>query len=145
MDPNFFVTYEYLGVLYRATGKYELWLQSWGKKAALNKNSYRLRSIEQLSRAYAAGGYLAAVRHIIEVEKQELPWTYIDPAELAYEYAALGNKDEAFLWLKKASQERSRSLQTIRIEPSMDALRSDPRYIDLLRRMGSYIEENNND
>jgi DNA-binding winged helix-turn-helix (wHTH) protein/TolB-like protein len=136
LDPNFFMTYEYLGELYRATGKYELWLQSWAKKAALNKNAYRLSAVEQLSRAYAAAGYPAAVRQIIEVEKQELPWGYIDPAELAYEYAALGNKDEAFRWLKKAYKERSRSLQTVQIEPSMDALRSDPRYVDLLRGMG---------
>jgi DNA-binding winged helix-turn-helix (wHTH) protein/TolB-like protein/Tfp pilus assembly protein PilF len=136
MDPKFFMTYEYLAQLYRATGKYDLWLQSWGKKAALNRNVYRLSSVEQLSRAYAAGGYPAAVRRIIEVEKQELPWRYIDPAELGYEYAALGNKDEAFRWLEKACQERSRSLQTILIEPSMDALRSDPRYASLLRRMG---------
>jgi DNA-binding winged helix-turn-helix (wHTH) protein/TolB-like protein/Flp pilus assembly protein TadD len=136
MDPKFFMTYEYLAQLYRATGNYDLWLQSWGKKAALNTNVYRLSSVEQLSRAYAAGGYPAAVRRIIQVEKQELPWRYIDPAELGYEYAALGNKDEAFRWLEKACQERSRSLQTILIEPSIDALRSDPRYASLLRRMG---------
>jgi lipopolysaccharide biosynthesis regulator YciM len=114
----------------------KMWLQTWREKATLNKNSYRLSAVEKLSRAYAAGGYLAAVRRIIEVEKQELPWRYIDPAELAYEYAALGNKDEAFRWLEKACQERSRNLQTIKVEPSMDALRSDQRYIDLLRRMG---------
>jgi len=136
MNPKFFVTYEYFAELYRATGDYKMWLRSWAKKAALNKNSYRLDSVQQLSRAYSAGGYPAAVRRIIDVEKQELPWTYIDPAELAYEYAALGNKDEAFRWLEKAYQERSRLLQTIQIEPSMDALRSDQRYIGLLRRMG---------
>ena len=136
IDPNLFITYEYLGLLYRATGKYELWLQSWGKKAALNRNSYRLSSVEELSRAYRTGGYAAAVRRIIEVEKQELPWRYIDPAELAYEYAALGDKGETFRWLEKAYRERSRSLQSIRIEPSMDALRTDVRYIDLLHRMG---------
>jgi tetratricopeptide (TPR) repeat protein len=136
MDPTFFITYEYLGELYRATGDYKMWLQSWGKKAALNKNSYRLRSVGELSRAYAAGGYRATVRHIIEIEKQQLPWKYVDPAELGYESAALGNRHEALRWLEKAGQERSRSLQTIQIEPSMDAFRSDPRYIALLRRMG---------
>jgi hypothetical protein len=94
------------------------------------------RSVEELSRAYRTGGYAAAVRRIIEVEKQELLWRYIDPAELAYEYAALGDKGETFRWLEKAYRERSRSLQSIRIEPSMDALRTDVRYIDLLHRMG---------
>jgi hypothetical protein len=136
MDPNSFITYEYLGQLYRATGKYELWLQSWAKKAALNKNSYRSSSVEQLSRAYRTGGYSAAVRRKIEIEKQALPWRYIDPAELAYEYAALRDDDETFRWLEKAYKERSRSLQTIRVEPSMDALRADVRYVDLLHRMG---------
>jgi len=85
---------------------------------------------------YAAGGYRATVRRIIEIEKQQLPWKYVDPAELVYEYAVLGDRDEAFRWLEKAYQERSRSLQTMQIEPSMDALRSDSRYLNLLRRMG---------
>jgi lipopolysaccharide biosynthesis regulator YciM len=106
------------------------------KKQRSTRTPYCLSSVKQLSRAYAAGGYPAAVRRIIEVEKQELPWRYVDPAELAYEYAALGNKDEVFRWLEKAYQERSRSLQTIQIEPAMDVLRSDSRYVSLLRRMG---------
>jgi tetratricopeptide (TPR) repeat protein len=45
-------------------------------------------------------------------------------------------KQETFLWLEKAYAERSRALQWIQVQTSMDALRPDPRYADLLRRMG---------
>jgi TolB-like protein/DNA-binding winged helix-turn-helix (wHTH) protein len=135
MEPRFFITYEYLAQLYRAMGDHESWLRSWRKKAEL-QNPNRIRFVEKLSGAYAAGGYPAAVRTIIQAEKDQLPWRYVDPAELGYEYAALGDKNEAFRWLERAYQERSRALQSVRIEPSMDALRSDTRYINLLRRLG---------
>jgi len=136
IDPNFAIGYGELGDLYRALGKYDLWLLNWKKKAALNKNLYRITLVDQLSQAYAAGGYSAAVHQIIQLQKQQLPNMYVDPANIAYEYAALGNNDEAFQWLEKGYAERSRALQWIQVEPSMDGLRSDPRYTDLLRRMG---------
>jgi tetratricopeptide (TPR) repeat protein len=138
IDPNFAIAYGELGDLYRALGKYDLWLLNWKKKAALNKNPYRVKLVDQLSQAYAAGGYPAAVHCIIELQKQQLPTMYVDPANVAYEYAALGNKDEAFRWLQRAYAERSRALQWIQVERSMDALRSDPRYVDLLRLMGMW-------
>jgi tetratricopeptide (TPR) repeat protein len=136
IDPKFAIGYGELGDLYRALGKYDLWLLNWKKKQALNKNPYRITLIEQLSRAYAEGGYPAAVRRIIELQKQALPQRYVDPADIAYEYAALGNREEAFRWLDMAYAERSPSLQVIQVAPSMDALRSDARYGNLLRRMG---------
>jgi hypothetical protein len=48
----------------------------------------------------------------------------------------LGDKDQAFAWLEKAYAEKAGSLQNIKTAPSMDPLRTDPRYTDLLKRMG---------
>ncbi len=44
-------------------------------------------------------------------------------------------RDQAFAWLEKAYQERSRPMAYLRAEPALDPLRSDPRFQDLLRRM----------
>ena len=55
---------------------------------------------------------------------------------LAAVYAGLGEKDQAFAWLDKDFQSRNGTLAQITFLPTFDALRSDPRYVDLLRRMG---------
>ena len=72
LDPNGDIGYGELGNLYRSMGKYDLWLLNWKKQATLNKNPYRITAAEKVSRAYAAGGYPAAVRQIIELQKQAL-------------------------------------------------------------------------
>jgi hypothetical protein len=56
--------------------------------------------------------------------------------DLAAVYAGLGDKDQAFAWLEKRFQDRSDQLARIRWEPPYDSLHSDPRYTDLLKRMG---------
>jgi len=55
---------------------------------------------------------------------------------IALIYAGLGEKDQAFAWLEKGYEERSFQMQWLTVEPRWDSLRSDPRFADLLRRMG---------
>ncbi len=51
-------------------------------------------------------------------------------------YAALGDADAAFEWLENAYERRVPALTWIRVDPIFDPLRSDPRFDDLLRRIG---------
>jgi hypothetical protein len=51
-------------------------------------------------------------------------------------YAGLGENDQAFAALENAYKERIGTLQHCKVEPLMDPLRSDPRFVDLLRRVG---------
>jgi TolB-like protein/DNA-binding winged helix-turn-helix (wHTH) protein/Tfp pilus assembly protein PilF len=60
----------------------------------------------------------------------------VDPALFALAYIGMGNKDEAFVWLEKASAQHSIVLITLKVDPVYDPLRSDPRFQDLLRRVG---------
>ena len=60
----------------------------------------------------------------------------MDSGFIAYDYAALGDKDHTFYWLEKAYSEKAGSLGYIKNTKVMDPFRSDPRYIDLLKRMG---------
>ena len=61
---------------------------------------------------------------------------YVTPAALAYVYIGLGDKDQAFVWLEKAYQERSNFIAYLKVVPIVDSLRSDPRFLDLTRRVG---------
>ena len=56
--------------------------------------------------------------------------------DIAVVYTGLGDQDNAFVWLEKGFRDRSGQLGRIRWEPPFESLRTDPRYPDLLRRMG---------
>jgi TolB-like protein/Tfp pilus assembly protein PilF len=60
---------------------------------------------------------------------------YVSPSSIAFIYSSLGETDQAFSWQEKAYEERDASLAWVKVAPESDALRSDPRFADLLRRM----------
>jgi hypothetical protein len=74
------------------------------------------------------------VRKEVEVYQRRETSDY-DPVAVAQAYASLGEKDKAFQWLDRAYDEHA-SLLFIKALPDLDNIRSDPRYADLLRRMG---------
>lgn len=61
---------------------------------------------------------------------------YVSPEELAGLYVAMGNEEEAFALLEKAYAEHDLQLQFLKIDWRLDGLRSDPRFQDLMRRVG---------
>jgi len=61
---------------------------------------------------------------------------YIAPSVIAELYVALGEKDQAFAWLDKAYEEHDFILVLLKVQPSLDSLRSDPRFAVLLKRIG---------
>jgi TolB-like protein/DNA-binding winged helix-turn-helix (wHTH) protein/Tfp pilus assembly protein PilF len=60
----------------------------------------------------------------------------IDPGILAWAYAGTGNKDQAFAWLEKAYDQHSNGLTALKVDPVYDPLRNDPRFQNLLQRVG---------
>jgi tetratricopeptide (TPR) repeat protein len=75
---------------------------------------------------------MGELRHLAALGKHR----YVDAYPVALVYLALGDREKAFEQLERAYAERSSSMPWLRIEPKFDVVRSDPRYIDLLRRMG---------
>jgi len=61
---------------------------------------------------------------------------YIPPGYLGWAYAMAGEKERAFAWLEKAYQQHDPALANLKVDPGFDSLRSDPRYPDLLKRVG---------
>ncbi len=61
---------------------------------------------------------------------------YVTADSIAAVYVALGDKEEAFRWLERAFDEHSAPMYGVAWHPGFRALRSDPRFADLLRRMG---------
>ena len=56
--------------------------------------------------------------------------------EFVHQYLRLGEHERAFEWLAKAEGERNRYLLEIGVDPAFDGIRADPRFVDLVRRLG---------
>jgi TolB-like protein/Tfp pilus assembly protein PilF/predicted Ser/Thr protein kinase len=136
MDPNYASVHDNLANAYFDMGKYDLWLEEWKKADALYPDPEQLAIAEEAARAYAKSGSKAAITRRIELNKQLAQRRYVDPGWIAYDYAALGDKDQTFFWLEKAYSAKAESLGYIKVTKSIDPFRSDPRYVDLLKRMG---------
>jgi hypothetical protein len=87
-----------------------------------------------LGAAYARAGDRDRARAILE--QLETGRRYVSPGELAILYAALGERERAIASLERAYAEHDLQLQYIGADPAFDGLRNDPRFADLLRRVG---------
>jgi eukaryotic-like serine/threonine-protein kinase len=136
IDPTFANAHFHLAQAYSLSGKYDLWLEEMEKGARLANDAAGLALAEAAKREYPKAGYRGALKRIIALEEEQGKRIYVDPAGLAAQYALLGEKDQAFAWLEKAYAEKSGFLHYLKVHPFFDSLRSDPRYADLLKRMG---------
>jgi serine/threonine protein kinase/tetratricopeptide (TPR) repeat protein len=89
-----------------------------------------------LARIHARSGRRGEALRELKELALDRPGRYVAPHDLAWGYAALGDADRAMEWLEKAYAERSSALTYLEIEPLFDPLRGDPRFADLVRRVG---------
>jgi eukaryotic-like serine/threonine-protein kinase len=134
MDPNFHETQWFLGWAYAQTGEYAKAVDAFQKAIALSGGSPEMKA--ELGYAYAVSGKNDEARKILDELKELSEREYVSPFCLALIYAGLGEKDQALEWLEKAYQKRVAFLIYLGRQPQFDVLRSDPRFADLLRRLG---------
>ena len=89
-----------------------------------------------LGHAYAMAGRKADAEHVLQTLSQQANKGYVSAFDVATIYAGLGEKDKAFAWLDKAATEHSSFLAYSKWEPRLDPLRSDPRFKQVLTRIG---------
>ena len=86
--------------------------------------------------AYAhAGRRTDALRLLAELKTRNQKG-YVPAAAFITAYLGLGDYDEAFVWFERAYQEQSNILQFLKVHPFFDPVRNDPRFVDLLHRVG---------
>ena len=132
-EPSFWVIHSILGQTYLAMGRTAEATAEFVKARSLSPES--ARNISMLGRAYAVAGRRAEARQLVEEMCALSRKRYVSPAFIAIVYVGLGEKDNALTWLEKAYADRS-DWMTLLNEPLFDPLRSDPRFRDLLRRVG---------
>ena len=90
--------------------------------------------IANLARAYVASGKKSeALKLLSDLKKRSSPG-YSNASEIAMIYASLGDTDQAMNWLEKGYEERFNP--GVLLRPGFDPLRSDPRFQDLVHRVG---------
>jgi eukaryotic-like serine/threonine-protein kinase len=136
IDPAFANVHIHLSQAYYFIGKYDLWLQEWEKTSTLNNDSEDLAVVKAVKQEYSKSGFRGAVKRFAELQEEQSKRIYIDPALIASNYALIGEKDKAFAWLEKAYTDKSSFISYLKPWPHFDSLRSEPRYTDLLKRMG---------
>jgi hypothetical protein len=132
-SPEFPVSYGTRGMVYWHLGKQDASVADWAMEM---KKSGRLEWAEAFAAGYRRAKLEGACTALIEVLKNEKQREYISPNDTARLYGLMGDRDHTFEWLEKAYAERSGRLEYIKIEVFLEPFHSDPRYIDLLKRMG---------
>lgn len=134
MDSNYVPAHVLLGRIYAQKGSSEESLAEFHKALDLSEGD---------TNELAALGYAEAVSHrerdarkTLDELTQRSRDTYVQPMWIAVIELALGDRNQAFDWLEKAYSDRSWWLVDLKVDPFFDAVRTDPRYTDLLRRVG---------
>jgi tetratricopeptide (TPR) repeat protein len=134
MDPNFAHAHFYLGWAYVRKGAFTEAIAEFQRAITLSPNIFRYKS--GLVYAYARAGKSAEARKLLSELTEHSKRTYVSWYDFAAIYAGLGDKNQAFAFLEKPYEERDASLVQAKVYPLLDPLRSDPRFADLLHRIG---------
>src|SRR6266567_180248 len=132
MDPNFGLAHNHLGQAYLQNQMYDEAAAELQKAVHLSGNSPTC--IANLARAYVASGNRSEATKLLNGLKKRSNPGYSHASEIAVIYAALGDTDQAMNWLEKGYEERFNP--GVLLRPGFDPLRSDPRFQDLVRRVG---------
>jgi serine/threonine protein kinase/tetratricopeptide (TPR) repeat protein len=134
LDPNYPVTYWILGLLLRKMGCYELAIAEGEKAVKLSGGSPLMRAAlaHTLAAADRTTEALQALDDLTTLAKQK----YVAPYFIAGIHLGLGESDRAIEYLERSYKEHSHWLIYLHMDPGMDGLRDDPRFQDLLRRVG---------
>jgi len=131
MRPSDFGPHMQLAYIYALTGRHGEAISEWQKMGTVLE--YK-EMAEAIGRAYKAAGYENALRVFAKQLEGYSRKAYIPPWFIASLYEYMGDKDQAFAWLEKAY--KSRDGTDSLFDPQWDPLRSDPRFKDLVRRVG---------
>ena len=134
LDPHYPVTHWILGLLYRITGRFDSAIIAGEQGVNMSGGSPAMRAA--LAQTYGMSGRAKEAQHLLDDLKELATERYVAPYFFAGIHIGLGEHDRAMDCLEKSYEEHSHWLLYLHIDPSMDALRDNARFQDLLRRIG---------
>jgi len=134
MYPDYAAAHEYLGDAYEKKGLTSEAVTQWTAALNLSGEAQQAKILEQ---TFAAAGFGAAVRALAQKQLERLQektarGDYVPAWHYLMGYVRLGENEQAFVWLAKATEERNWFAFQIKVNPILDPLRSDPRFGEIL-------------
>jgi TolB-like protein/Tfp pilus assembly protein PilF/predicted Ser/Thr protein kinase len=132
IEPNYATAHDDLSETYASKGMYD---QAMAERESFETLIGDPQEGVAERKAYGQGGRKGWLRRKIEHHSNPNDLDTYFPFLVAISYAELGDKEQSFRWLEKCYMDRT-GLLFLKVNPRLDNLRSDPRYADLLRRIG---------
>jgi TolB-like protein/class 3 adenylate cyclase/Flp pilus assembly protein TadD len=133
LDPDFWITHFMLGTAYVEKQFYPEALTEFSRATELSKRN--AEAIMMTGYTWAKAGEPAKARAVL-AELKALTDQHVPADHIAMLCSILGEKDEAFAWLEKALDNREARLCRLKVDPRWNSLRSDPRFVAILKRIG---------
>ena len=134
LDPNYTWGHLWIGQAYVQKEMYKEAIDEINQAIRLSNRD--TRPLATLGHAYAVAGRRDDALKVLSELQQLAKQRYVSPYFIALVYVGLREDDQAFAWLQKAYEERHPYLILMKVEPVFDRLRPDPRFADLVRRVG---------
>ncbi len=137
-NPNFGRAHTQLGAAYLGEHKYAEAIEEFKTGSQLEGDKNYMEWANALDTGFRAGAWPAALRKGLEVQlaQRKSAAEYTSPYGISQSYAGLGDKEHAFEWLQTAYKEHDGGLVGIETDFNFDPVRSDPRYAELVRKVG---------
>ena len=129
MDPKYPAAHSQLGSIYAIQGKYAEAVDAFARSREYQGDIDN--SAPKMRKSFAEGGWREYIRRgTADPRTQNFPYT------MARLYLQLGDNNEAFAQLNKSYEIREQALTRVKVDPRLDSLREDPRYHELLNKVG---------
>jgi serine/threonine protein kinase len=135
-NPTFAPAHGCLAAAYWGKRMYSQVIEQWKIYGQLSGEPNESEFASATERGFRLSGWKGAVTKGIETRVAQRKLGYISAYGIATLYADLGDKDQAFKWLNTAYQERDIGLLSLKTDFMLDPLRSDPRFAELVRKVG---------
>src|SRR5205807_3546036 len=133
-DQNYFPAYEKIAEAYIEKSMLDDAIEALQKSIAISNGAATVKG--RLGFAYGCAGRDDEARQILRGLEEDSKKRYVSPIAIALVHCGLGEKDQAIKWLEKACEEHAGGVTTIKVRPMWASLRSEPRFIRLLDKMG---------
>ena len=137
-NPNFGRAHTGLAGAYWGQRKYADAIQQYKIGSQLEGDKNYIEWATAMDDGFQSGGWSGSLRKGLEVSlaQRNAKAEYVSPYGIAEGYAQLGDRDHAFQWLNTAYREHDGGLAGLQTDFLLDALHTDPRYAELVRKLG---------
>ncbi|MBI3695504.1 MAG: protein kinase [Acidobacteria bacterium] len=132
-EPSFAFAYAWMGIAYGQKGRFPEAVAATEKAVKLDPNP---TTDHFLAIAQAAAGNKSEARRVLAKLEEMAKRQYVCAYEIAEVHVSLGDHDKALQWMQRGLKEQCDCLVWLKSEPWLDPLRVDPRYLDLVKRVG---------